>query len=273
MSDWDDLKLGLKWMIDKLDQMESNVALLATQVADLHGRISTMEGEPVPLPPTIPSPGTLREIPFKCPPLLYNSGSWDNASGMSIAYSLDLDRMTIQIGQEAQEKERVVRHDYGFQDPKQPIGRGGFLREPPGRWRRYEVFVQIPDPYDNRAEMTNLFQAHTDTTTDPPWWSFFLWTTQSYWRLNGPDGYRKDFPTGDIQPGHTYHLEVEAFWSPRSDGSLKAWQDGEIVFHRMGPNYKPTTKPAYIMIGPYAPSTKQEFSNTFVFSGLKVGDI
>jgi hypothetical protein len=184
---------------------------------------------------------------------------------------LDNGTLEVHVEQKAQPNERVIRRDFGFQDPHIEPGRGGFLREPEGVLRRYELSVTVPDPYDSRAEMCNLFQMHTESTKDPPIVSFFLWTKDVYIRHNGPQGTRVNYNLGAIKPGHTYNIAIEARWSDEDDGRLKVWVDGERIVNETGPNFK--GGPPYLIAGPYAPSAIKEFSNTFIFSGLKVGDI
>lgn len=251
--------------------MEARVQEVENELADVQGRLSFLEGEPIP-PPT-PSPSELPLIPFTEPPLLYNKGSWDSTDIFTEVIRPSAGERYITIGQKEQLKDRVVRCDYGFQNPGLEPGRGGFLREPAGKWRRYELEVTLPDPYDNRAEMTNLMQIHTDSTTDPPHLAFLLWTKNVYWRRNGLDGERVDYDMGPIRPGHTYKLRIDAKWSQDEDGELKAWMDGQICLHKKGPNYPKGQRPGYFVFGPYSPSAKKAFRNTFKFSGLRVGDI
>lgn len=247
------------------------------RIDELERRLAELEGGT----PTPEPGGELPRVPFTFPPLKYNPGSWDKYADTGDNYHVVLDdgSLEIHVEQKAQPAQRVLRRDFGLQDPAQEVGRGGFLREPANRLRRYELKIHVPEDYDGAGEMCNLFQWHTSSARRPPYLSFFLWSKSAYLRHNRPDETREDYKLGPIKKGHTYHVAVDAIWTSQSwkkgfQGVLRASVDGKEIFDYVGPTFRDEEDEApYVVFGPYYPSAKAPFKVTFTFSDLRIGDI
>lgn len=259
-------------MVDQWNLQQAYASGLEAENARLKARIAELEGVvPAPAPPVEPPTGKLALVPFTEPPLLLNHGSWDKTDQRA-SHEVKDGVLTIHVAQGRQESQRVIRRDFGLQKPG-ALG-GGFLREPAGKLRRYEIKVHIPEDYDPAGEMCNLWQWHTSSAKQPPYLSFMLWSKSSRWRHNHPDGGRIDHAVNPIKKGHVYALAVEALWSKKVDGVLRAWEDGEKVFEDRGPNYRAEEDEApYLVLGMYFPSAIKAFSNTVSFSDFRMGDV
>lgn len=246
-----------------------------TRIAELERRVLELERDVVPDPD--PKPSGLPLIPFIEPPLKRNVGGWDNNTDQKVSHVLlSNGTLRVSIAQGKQSKSRVIRRDFGLQNPAEDPGRGAYLREPKETLRRYELKVKIPENYSGKGELCTLgLKFHTHAARDPAYLAFIAWSTTTRWRINHPDqGGRKDYGEAPIKPGHTYQLAVEAFWSQGKEGRLRAWTDGVQHVNYKGPNYsKDEAKPPYLLTGAYFPSADAAFSETFEFSDLRVGDL
>lgn len=253
-------------------QLLSQINALQNEKAQLQLQILQLEAEVLRLQKIIDdlSPPTLPLVPFTFPPLLLNKGSWPESAG---DHSVVGGVLITRVRQSAQATARVVRRDFGLQ--KAGTTSAIFQREPANKLRRYEVKIHVPADYKaGEVGMNNMFQAHTHSAQDPPYLSFFLWSTKSQWRHNRPDGSRVDHGVKPIKFNHIYDVAVEAIWSKTANGLLRVWEDGVKVFDYAGATYSAAeAEPPYWLFGQYYPSVKVAFDNTISFSKLRMGDV
>ena len=216
--------------------------------------------------PEQPSTTGPRLVDFASDDILYNTGSWDKYPDAWAQHSVeDPNHLQITLSQPLQPQVRVLRRDYGLRNPK-----GGFLREPLGVLRRYELTVEIPESY-SAPDKTVVFQFHPQEAGSTPYLQWMIWNNTTRWLHEKPDGARTTWGKAVLERSHRYKLEVIAVWSPAPNGFIEVWQDGLLISGHVGATCD--DQPPYLLFGMYRPGTKAAFSDSLILRDLRrVGD-
>lgn len=156
----------------------------------------------------------------------------------------------------------------------------------------YGWSVLIPDDFRRDPSYDIIGQFHDYQGSNNGWWGnaprhlplyFFLqnddWylrgTHQKYPNQKMTDTFIKNL--GAVNKGKWTDFVVNAKWSYKSDGFIKVWQDGKLVFHKTGSVYYNLPSGPYLKIGIYKgdpdwPGYKNISKRVVYFDEIRVGN-
>ena len=135
----------------------------------------------------------------------------------------------------------------GYHTEMEKLDAGG-----PGESAWYGFSTYVPTSWVDSEQTTITAQWWSHSPVSPPlgieiendqWVIFQRWAT-------GEDGISEEV-TGTVRKGEWTDWVVQAHWSRSSDGYLKVWRNGEVVYERRGPSVYRQTDTLRFKLGLY----------------------
>lgn len=142
---------------------------------------------------------------------------------------------------------------------------------------RFSIFLPSDYSYDRSFEILAQLHNFPDSHLGEAWRSPALmlrtaygkWFVENRWDSkqvtvnNRPEG-NQTWDLGSYAKGRWTDWVIHVKWSPRSDGFLNIWKDGQLVARRVGPNTYNDTRGPFFKAGIYKPDWKYNpsFSST-----------